>query len=302
MKKISAMIFFSLFILAAFIGFLLVTIGEASTENTLYVGGSGVGNYSAIQGAINHANSNDIIYVYARTYHETVYINKTITLIGEDKNTTIIDGSGGYDSVIMISLVNNVTITNFTIQNGGYGVMQFGVRTNNITISGNIIKNNKGDGIDFSNSYGNTIEGNIIANNGSIGVHFWGNLSTNNIIIHNIIKNNSDGIRLEVASHNTVSENTITTNEENGIYVLSWESWGSSNNNTVSDNTIMNNTVGINVSALSMNNRIFDNIFSHNNEDIHYGTPTTLKRTPGFETIIIIFAIILIVLCTQRNH
>ena len=61
--------------------------------NTLYVGGSGPNNYSSIQSAVNDANPGDTVFVYNGTYYETVYIDKNdITLLGEDKNITIIDG------------------------------------------------------------------------------------------------------------------------------------------------------------------------------------------------------------------
>ncbi|MHA2367036.1 MAG: hypothetical protein ACXAC7_23995, partial [Candidatus Hodarchaeales archaeon] len=60
--------------------------------DTLYVGGSGPDNYSSIQGAVNAAQDGDTIFVYSGVYFENVLIPKTVTLIGEDKETTIIDG------------------------------------------------------------------------------------------------------------------------------------------------------------------------------------------------------------------
>ena len=54
--------------------------------NTLYVGGSGSGNYSSIQDAIDNASSNDTIFVYSGTYLENIFVNDTLNIIGEDKN------------------------------------------------------------------------------------------------------------------------------------------------------------------------------------------------------------------------
>ena len=67
--------------------FVLTPLGK-----TLYVGGSGAGNYTTIQSAIDDANSGDTVFVYSGIYFENVIVNKTISLTGEDRNSTIIDG------------------------------------------------------------------------------------------------------------------------------------------------------------------------------------------------------------------
>jgi hypothetical protein len=62
----------------------------------LYVGGSGPNNYTSIQDALNEANEGDTIFVYndSSPYYENLIINKSIKLIGENRDTTIIDGRG----------------------------------------------------------------------------------------------------------------------------------------------------------------------------------------------------------------
>ena len=52
--------------------------------------------------------------------HEHLFIDKSITLMGENRFTTIIDGDG-YGKVIFVT-GGNVTITGFTIQDGEYGI------------------------------------------------------------------------------------------------------------------------------------------------------------------------------------
>jgi len=92
-------------------------------RDIIYVNWDGSGDYTTIQEGINAANPGDTIYVYNGTYYENVIVDKTIDLIGEDKNNTIIDG-GSNDNVIFIS-INRVNISQFTIQNGGdydYGI------------------------------------------------------------------------------------------------------------------------------------------------------------------------------------
>ena len=86
--------------------------------NTLYVGGSGPGNYTKIQDAINDSSDGDTVYVYndSSPYYENLEVDKSISLIGENRNTTVIDGSGIGDVVNASS--DFVYIGNFTIQNG----------------------------------------------------------------------------------------------------------------------------------------------------------------------------------------
>ena len=48
--------------------------------------------FSRIQEAINHASEGDTIYVKKGVYHENVGINKSIILMGEDRDFTTIDG------------------------------------------------------------------------------------------------------------------------------------------------------------------------------------------------------------------
>jgi len=65
-----------------------------SRNNTLYVGGRGPGNYTRIQDAINNASNGDKVFVYDESspYYEKVKINKAIQLVGENQQTTVIDG------------------------------------------------------------------------------------------------------------------------------------------------------------------------------------------------------------------
>ncbi|OYT61070.1 hypothetical protein B6U81_03935 [Thermoplasmatales archaeon ex4484_30] len=121
MKKKVAIItcFFSLFSIAI-AGYTDPLEGNTKVinGNTLYVGGSGPNNYTRIQDAINDASNGDTIFVYddSSPYYENLIIDKSIRLIGEDKEITIIDGMKK-GNVIKIN-ANDVVIKNFTIING----------------------------------------------------------------------------------------------------------------------------------------------------------------------------------------
>jgi parallel beta-helix repeat protein len=91
---------------------------EAST--TKFVGGSGLGNFSTIQEAINAANPGDTIRVYDGTYYENLILNKSVSIIGNGSGNTIIDGGGSGD-VINIT-AGHVTVDGFTFKNGYTGI------------------------------------------------------------------------------------------------------------------------------------------------------------------------------------
>ena len=91
---------------------------KASSGNILYVGGSGPGNYTYIQDAVDDAVDGDTVFVYSDVYYENVVISKTISLIGEDKNTTIIDGNGTGDVVNITS--DGIKLQGFTIRHSDY--------------------------------------------------------------------------------------------------------------------------------------------------------------------------------------
>jgi pectin methylesterase-like acyl-CoA thioesterase len=76
-------------------------------------------NYTTIQEAINANETEDghVIFAEEGTYCEHVTISKSIWLVGEKRDATVIDGNG-IGTVIQIT-ANNVSIINFTIRNAG---------------------------------------------------------------------------------------------------------------------------------------------------------------------------------------
>ncbi|HEC89694.1 MAG TPA: tandem-95 repeat protein, partial [Thermoplasmatales archaeon] len=207
-------------------------IGDAPSFNgsTLYVGGSGPGNYSSIQDAIDNASDGDIIYVYSGVYQENIQINKSVYLKGENKDTTVIDGRN-LDNTVTI-LVDPVYISNFTITNGSYyGIMLDNARCN--LISNVIIHNNSDSGIYARSSFDCEIKNSSISNN-DYGVYLNVNSRNFSISNNNITLNNLRGIFL-INSYNITIENNSITNNEDGIGIFS--SW----NNNIIYNQILNN-------------------------------------------------------------
>ena len=185
--------------------------------NTLYVGGSGPNNYTHIQNAINDANDNDTVFVYddSSPYYirSNIFIFKPIKLIGENKETTIIDQRKEpffmTSSIIDIYNTDGVTISGFTIRNSGdfwfdYGI---GIRSNYNIISDNIIENNY-MGILVSVCHYNTISNNIIKSNFNGGLLLF--KSTKNIIENNKFSDNIGGLILDAgADKNNILDNVF---------------------------------------------------------------------------------------------
>jgi len=90
---------------------------QPSNGDILYVGGVGSGNYSNIQDAINASFNGDTVFVYNGIYYENIVVNKTIDLLGENTEETIIDG-GGIGDVVELT-ANNTNISGFTIRHPG---------------------------------------------------------------------------------------------------------------------------------------------------------------------------------------
>ena len=61
------------------------------------------------------ASDNDTIFVYNGTYDESVVVDKSLTLQGENRETTIIDACGGNKGIEITA--DECVISGFTIRN-----------------------------------------------------------------------------------------------------------------------------------------------------------------------------------------
>lgn len=184
------------------------------------MGGSGPGNYSEIQDAIDDATDGDTIFVFNGIYNADIIIDKSVSLIGENQDTTIIQGGNNGISIE----ADSVTVQKFTIENCG-GFWYFcGIhitsnhnKISNVTISNNGILN----GIFIEDSFANIIVNNKISNNLYFGIRL--DYSTENIITENLISNIvTDGIVLSDSSNNEIFLNTVEKCTWGGISLESY--------------------------------------------------------------------------------
>jgi len=203
-------------------------------------------NYTTVQEAINADETKDghTIFVEQGIYYEHVIVNKTLSLIGEYRNGTIIDGNG--TGVVISAVKSNAAIKSFTIRNGSTGIRIYlsGVgECCNITIQNNLITNMTGSGIWVFAEGSNKIVGNTISNCWS-GINL--SFSCNNTITHNFISKNKKGIS---------SGLLIVTKSSSGS--------GASEPNRILHNKVVENECGINITNRG-DEIIFHNNFVHN--------------------------------------
>jgi len=228
-----------------------------SYKNTIYVGGSGEGNYTYIQDAINNASDGDTIFVFddSSPYYENIVIDKSINLLGENKNTTLIDGDNN-DDVLYIS-ADYVYFSGFTLTNCGNNNYDCGIEINsdNNTINNNIIHKNEGERI---------VSGGILINSSY----------NNTILLNKIYSNDYDGITIINSDYNHIHQNKIFDNKRLGITL------SNSSNNIIEYNEVYENYCGICLYPHST-----QNIVKNNNIHDHTCCGIALKQYSDYNLI-----------------
>jgi parallel beta-helix repeat protein len=248
-----------------------------SRGNILYVGGSGPGNYSSIQDAINDSNTGDIIYVYddSSPYYENVVIHKSITLIGEDKISTEINGSSLDDSLDTINVTGDyVTISGFRITNnhGYYYQAAVKIMGEYTTLFNCIIHGNEWIGIYLVGAFScqivdcelyenlvainlvsarsNTIQ-NCFFHDNSDAIILSQSSDTNQIINCTCSRNHFDSIHIQQSKDNHIT-GCVCQNGNQGI------SLAYAPNTQMQNNTLINNYVNFGIGSTSLSDYYCD--------------------------------------------
>jgi nitrous oxidase accessory protein NosD len=245
LKKVVSIVLVGLFLLFMF-SFVRCRVYVYASPGVIHVSTAGT-----IQAAIDNASSGDTILVASGTYRENLTIKKSLSIVGENRTTTIID-CGGSDYAISISS-ENVTIESLTITN---------------TIAGH-----SGIGIHVSRSTGVVMSDTEITNT-STGLTL--DLSSNGAFSDDVIVNNTNGIMISGSSSNVFSNDLISSNSLGVIFN------GYLYNNLLSGNTFSSNLVDVFLSADSNNNFFYHNNFLDPNP-IQVNNPSTNFWSRGGE-------------------
>ncbi|MCK5230061.1 MAG: right-handed parallel beta-helix repeat-containing protein, partial [Desulfobulbaceae bacterium] len=223
---------------------LKILIGPAHATTTIYVDddntsgiedGSLLNPFNTIQEALAFAGPGDTVYVFQGNYVENIVLLKTIFLVGEGPDVTIIDGSGaGLPAVQCINMAEG-KVEGFSIQNGtGAGIR---CEHSTVLVERNIIMNTgSGYGVQVREGSSLTIENNIICGNDLNGIEFEGA----SVIIGNntIAFSGADGISCSSGDGVVIKNNIVSNNENYGI------SCGQSPEPQIFYNDIWNNMFG----------------------------------------------------------
>jgi len=235
--------------------------------------------YSTIQEAINSfaTYNGHTIFVKSGTYNENVVVGKSISLVGEDEEATIICGDNN-DTALNI-ICSGVNVTGFTIRDGGNGTSGLGggiclTNADNCSISRNTVAANN-YGVYLQDSANNTLRNNKMFDNvynfgvsGHTLSDYVNDVDSSNTVNGKAIcywVNKHDravpsdvGYVALVNCTDISAQNLRLANNYNGLLVAYTQ------NSTITDNTLTSNWEGIGLDYSSGNiltgNDMHDNI------------------------------------------
>lgn len=203
---------------ATIIGALLLAGVFPASAATLCVNTAGTaGCYSSISAAVAAAGPGDTIAVAQGSYNEDVTITESLSLIGANRENTVIDATGK---------LNGISITN----------------TRDVAVSGFTVENAETAGIWITNSSAVTISDNIVRHN-DLGL-VAGNPPTCPPLVGTPFESGEaldcgEGVFLSAVDHSILSSNTVT---DNAGGVLVTDDTGPTHDNLIANNSVVKNT------------------------------------------------------------
>lgn len=203
--------------------------GLASAK-TLCVNRSGNGGcYSTISAAVAHAAPHDTIRVAHGTYAEDVMIGKSLALIAEDRDRTVIDASGLSNGIYIDGIDNpglrEVVVNGFTVANANFEGILITNAAYVTIVDNNVFHNDQslnfatascpglpafetsegedcGEGIHLSGVHHATISNNnVVHNAGGVLLSDDTGATHHNLITGNVVKENPFDCGITLASH-----------------------------------------------------------------------------------------------------
>ena len=235
-----------------------------SNGHWLYVGGSGPGNYTSIQDAIDNASDGDFIFIYNGIYEPqtNIHVYKELTIIGESKEGVVVEHETGSEELSIRAknvTVSSITFRNFRVTNEN--MFNHTVLTNNIFIIDNDEK--------FWNPWVIYIAGE------------YNEISDNTMLFMDTYtggKNPTEGICFQCYQSRFIN-NTITgvgSGPYTALHVYDWFYWVDDyikGNNLIEGNTFSKTGCGVELNPSlrpGYNSRIIHNNFIDNTENARF--------------------------------
>jgi parallel beta-helix repeat protein len=254
-RKISVITIFILLIGVVFIPHINSDVLIQGT--TLYVGGSGPGNYTTIQSAIDDANTGNTVFIYNGVYEENIIVNKTINVKGEEKNNTILKNTKDIEAILVTAdsvNISDILIDNTDKNSDGINIFQC---SGCLIQSVKIIRCYGHPGIIVKNSDHTSVFNNSVSWSGG-GISIIKSEHTT-VTGNHLSSNNNSGLYLSQSISSYISNNKIYWNAYEGIYMF-----GDNQDNFIVNNTFYQNLHGIYMHERCPSNLIYKNTFDNN--------------------------------------
>jgi len=212
--------------------------------------------YHFIWQGVQNATNGDTIYVFNGTYYENIVVDKSIDIIGESRDATIVNGSDTGRAFYVTA--NNVFIGHFTIENNDAIGILLASKYNQI-LDCFCVRMGWIYGIWVTDS--NNQITNCICLNSYIGIYIGSD--SNQITNCTCLYNRVAGIQIDSGcKYNHIKNCTCSDNKLNGLYLYQHANYNQIEGCTLSNNLGMGLLIERSCYNIFRNNTILDNTYN----------------------------------------
>jgi parallel beta-helix repeat protein len=185
-------------------------------------------NYSSVQAAIDAAPNGSNLIVAPGTYHESLILNKTLTIVGE-RDAPVFSGGASGIYITVLSGASGSIITAISITNWDEGILL----------------------VDASNC---KIYSNTMSSMGEDGIVLEGSSATSNVMYDNVFQDTPTPINITASAAGNIIRDNIINSQASVILNIG------ANDNSVYQNVISGSSIIVNMTN-SMGNVLYNNDF-----------------------------------------
>ncbi|MDD3294450.1 MAG: right-handed parallel beta-helix repeat-containing protein, partial [Geobacteraceae bacterium] len=195
-----------------------------------------------IQSVIDGAQSGDTVYLHAGTYHEHIVLKSGVSISGESKETTILNGDYVEAQDVIRALggnrIENLTITGGGPWNGETASSAVKISGDNVKVRNNRVLDNQDYGIYIEAGNNILVEGNFVKDT-QVGVQLP---KAGTTIRYNTFVSNVIGVNILHGGTPVVENNIFTNSMFQSVFEYAYGQNPTRGYATVRNNTFFNNT------------------------------------------------------------